>query len=119
MAYQPPEGGYSYSPPNSSMALISLISGILGLSFIPVIGSIVAVITGPMAKKEIQASNGALSGDGLATAGIILGWIGIGLAVLSLCGVGLIVLVPLCIGLFAATTDSLNLILPALLTALL
>jgi hypothetical protein len=88
------------------------------LTFIPFIGSIVAVITGPMARKEIQASNGALSGDGLATAGIILGWIGIGLGVLSGCGIGLFFLVPACIAILAATTEGLNLVLPGLLSIL-
>jgi hypothetical protein len=100
------------------MALISLISGILGLTLIPFIGSVVAVITGPMAKKEIQASNGSLSGDGLATAGIILGWIGIALGVLTACGVGLVFLVPFCALMFGITTDSLNSILPGLLAFL-
>ncbi len=78
--YQP-----SYSPPTSSMATVSLIAGILGLTIFPFIGSIVAVITASMAKKEIQASRGALGGEGLAKAGGILGWIGVILGVLGIC----------------------------------
>ena len=73
------------SPPNSSMAVVSLVAGILGLTFFPIIGAIVAVITGPMAKKEIRESEGTLGGEGMATAGIILGWIGIGIMVFGLC----------------------------------
>jgi hypothetical protein len=112
MTYQTSPGGYpNAAPPNSSMALISLIAGILGLTFIPIIGSIVAVITGPMARKEIRESAGGLSGDGLATAGIILGWIGIGLTILGICGVGLVFLVPACIAIFAASSNQLNLLL--------
>ncbi len=62
-----------------------LIAGILGLTFLPTIGSIAAIVTGYMAKKEIRESGGAFSGDGLATAGLILGWIGVGLLLIGLC----------------------------------
>ncbi|MGB9640965.1 MAG: DUF4190 domain-containing protein [Anaerolineales bacterium] len=86
---QPP-----YSPPNSSMAIVSLIAGICGLTIFPFIGSIVAVITGSMAKKEILNSRGALGGDGLAKAGIILGWIGIGLGVLGFCIAAVAIIIP-------------------------
>ncbi len=115
MSYQTSQGGYNPAPPNSSTALIALIAGILGLTFIPVIGSIVAVITGPMAKKEIRESAGALSGDGLATAGIVLGWIGIALTILGICGFGLVFAIPVCIAFFANTSSNLDLLLPSLL----
>ena len=36
----------------STMAIISLVAGILGLSLLPLVGSIIAVITGPIAKRE-------------------------------------------------------------------
>ncbi len=72
--------GYSPTPaPNSNMALVSLISGILGLTFVPILGSIVALITGFMARKEISDSGGMLGGSGMATAGLVLGFIGVGL----------------------------------------
>ncbi|MEN6393959.1 MAG: DUF4190 domain-containing protein [Anaerolineaceae bacterium] len=79
----------------STMAIVSLVAGILGLTFFPFIGSIVAVITGPMAKKEIQQSGGTLDGEGLATAGIVTGWIGIGLGVISCLVTFFAILVPL------------------------
>lgn len=81
--------------PNNSTALISLIAGILGLTILPVVGSIVALVTGNTAKKEIQQSAGTQGGEGLAQAGIILGWIGIGLAVLGICVTGAILLIPI------------------------
>ncbi len=84
----------TYSPPSSSMAVVSLVAGILGLSLFPFIGSIVAVITGNMAKNEIRDSRGALGGEGLAKAGVILGWIGIILGVLGICGVIIAILIP-------------------------
>jgi hypothetical protein len=69
----------------NTMALISLIAGILGLTMFPFLGSIAAVITGNMGRKEIAASNGAETGDGLAMAGVVMGWIGVGLGVLGIC----------------------------------
>jgi hypothetical protein len=76
-----------YEPvlPQSTMAIVSLIAGIAGFSFLPVIGSIVAIITGYAARKETRAIPPTASGDGMATAGIIMGWIQVGLAVIGLC----------------------------------
>jgi hypothetical protein len=88
--------GTPYSPPNSTMAIISLVAGVLGLTFIPFLGSIAAVILGSMAKKEIRESNGALGGDGLATVGLVLGWIGIAMGVIGLCIFGSLMAIPLC-----------------------
>lgn len=81
--------------PTNSMALISLIAGILGLTLFPFLGSIAAIITGNIGKKEIAASAGAQGGAGMAQAGVILGWIGVGLGVLGLCAVCLAFVVPL------------------------
>lgn len=66
----------------STLAIVSLITGILGWTFFPLISSIVAVITGHLAKKEIRDSGGAVGGDGMALAGLILGYTMIGMAVL-------------------------------------
>ncbi len=102
---QPP-----YSPPNSSMAIVSLIAGICGLTIFPFIGSIVAVITGAMAKKEILNSRGALSGEGLAKAGIILGWIGIGLGVLGFCIVAVAIIIPFILMAFGLVSNGSSLL---------
>jgi hypothetical protein len=114
MSYDPQPGGTPYALPNSTLALVSLITGILGLTFVPLIGSIVAVITGPMAQKEINESHGTLGGEGLAKAGIILGWIGIGLGIIGTCIGGFFFAIPLCMGLFAFSREGMNLILPTL-----
>ncbi len=80
-AYGDGYGGYPPVPsrPNNTMAMVSLIAGICGLSVIPLIGSVVAVITGMMAKKEIARTGE--DGSSMATGGLILGWIGVGLIV--------------------------------------
>jgi hypothetical protein len=113
-----PGGSYYTEPKNSSMALISLISGILGLTLLPFVGSIVAVITASMAKKEIRESGGTLSGDGMATAGQVLGWIGIALTVLGLCIGGLVVLVPLCLVMLGLSVEGTSLLLLSMVTLL-
>lgn len=72
-------------PQTNTLALVSLISGIASWIFLPFLGSIVAVITGHMAKREISNSLGNQTGDGFATAGLILGYLNLGLGLLVLC----------------------------------
>jgi hypothetical protein len=76
----------------STMAMVSLISGILGWTILFGIASVVAVITGHMAKTEIRRSGGMLSGDGLATAGLILGYVNLAAIVVGIC---LLIVLPL------------------------
>jgi hypothetical protein len=100
--------------PNSSMAMISLIAGILGLTFLPLIGSIVALVSGSSAKREILESGGTLGGEGLAQVGIILGWIGIGLSVLGVCA-GVIFVIPFCLLAFGLGSGEWGALLPLVL----
>ncbi len=64
------------TPPRqtSSLAIVSLVSGLLGWTLVPLIGSIVAIITGHMARSEIRRAPDRIEGDGLALAGLILGY---------------------------------------------
>ena len=59
----------------NGMAVASLI---LGIVWIWGVGSIVALVLGYSAKAQIDRSGGTESGRGMAVAGIVLGWIGIG-----------------------------------------
>lgn len=70
---------------DSTLAIVSLISGIVTWFVIPVLGAIVAIITGHMAKSEIKKSAGMLKGNGMATAGLILGYVQLGFLVLTIC----------------------------------
>ena len=67
----------------SSLAIVSLVSGILSWVALPLLGSIVAIITGHMARGEIRRSGGTLDGDGLAVGGLILGYLQIALAIIG------------------------------------
>jgi hypothetical protein len=71
--------------PTSTMAIVSVIAGVLGFSAMPVIGGIVALVAGYAARKETRSTPPTASGDGLATAGIIMGWIQAALAVIGIC----------------------------------
>lgn len=64
-------------------AVASLILGILGLLACPLILSIPAIILGNQAQTKIR-NDPSLEGDGMARAGIILGWVGVGLAGLGI-----------------------------------
>lgn len=68
----------------SSLAIISLVSGLLGWTLAPWLGSIVAVITGHMARSEIRRDPEGVEGDGFAIAGLVLGWLMIVLTVLTI-----------------------------------
>ena len=71
--------------PTSTLAIVSLIAGILGFMGLPIIASIVAILTGYAARKETRSAPPKAMGDGMATAGIIMGLIQIGLAVIAIC----------------------------------
>jgi hypothetical protein len=77
--YAAPGDPYSYgptsSPSTSTLALVSLVAGILTWFAVPVLGAIAAVITGHMARREIRDSQGHVGGDALAVVGLILGYL--------------------------------------------
>ena len=66
--------------PTNTLALVSLISGIISWFLVPVIGGVVAVVTGHMAKREIRRTGE--QGDMLATIGLILGYLHLAVVVL-------------------------------------
>ena len=65
----------------SLWAIASLVCGVVGL--ITGVVAIPAVVFGHIAKREI-ARNSALSGSGMATAGLVLGYIGIAIMLIGL-----------------------------------
>jgi DNA-directed RNA polymerase subunit RPC12/RpoP len=65
-----------------SNAIASLILGILGIIACPVILSIPAIILGNQAQQKIK-QDPSLEGEGLARAGVVLGWVGVGLGALG------------------------------------
>jgi Domain of unknown function (DUF4190) len=67
---------------DSGLAIASLICGIGTYFIIPFFGALAAIILGHIAVNEINNSNGLLKGKGMATAGLVLGYVQIGLILL-------------------------------------
>ena len=62
------------------LAIISLVASLSGFILFPVIGPIAGVITGHISLAQLKTSGE--QGRGLALAGVIIGWVSIGFAVL-------------------------------------
>ncbi|MBN1438101.1 MAG: DUF4190 domain-containing protein [Anaerolineales bacterium] len=81
--------GRSYLPPEeplekeSSLAWTSLVFGILSWVAAPVFFAVPAVLLGHMARTRIARSAGRLRGDGLAVAGLLLGYANLVLAAVA------------------------------------
>jgi len=65
-------------PKTNGLAIAAMILGILCLYGV---GSILALVFGYQARTQIDSSGGMQTGRGMATAGIVLGWVGIGLMI--------------------------------------
>jgi Domain of unknown function (DUF4190) len=82
---QAPHPGYYYGPPQAqkqSTNGFAIASMVLGIVWIYWIGSILALVFGYMARKQIDESNGREGGRTMAVAGIVLGWVGVGILAL-------------------------------------
>jgi hypothetical protein len=66
--------------PTNALAIVSLACGAAGMLVVPVVGSIVAVVTGHMARSQVRRTGEA--GAGMALAGLILGYAGLAIAAL-------------------------------------
>ena len=66
----------------AGLAVASLVLGILGFMMLGPLGAIPAVICGHIAKSKINANPETLTGEGMALAGLIMGYIQIGSLVL-------------------------------------
>jgi hypothetical protein len=85
----PPRAAPAFAKQTSGLAIASLVSGIVGWTIVPFLGSILAIILGYMARNEIRQRPGELEGEGFATAGLVLGWLAVGLTVIGVCLFGL------------------------------
>jgi type IV pilus assembly protein PilA len=67
-----PPSPYVGSAETSGKAMASMVTGIFGLLLFPI--GIAAIVLGHMSRSEIRKSNGRLKGDGMATAGLVMGY---------------------------------------------
>lgn len=75
----PYAGGYQAPASTNTLAIVSLVLGILGLTFIPLLASVCAVVCGHIARGQIKRTGEG--GSGFATAGLIIGYVSIALFV--------------------------------------
>lgn len=68
-------------PKTSGLAIWSLVLGILSLACFSILAAIPGVICGHKALSKIKHSGGALTGQGLAIAGLVTGYLGVAWAI--------------------------------------
>jgi len=71
----PMAGGVQVVQKTDDMAILSLILGVLSMVIFSIFTGIPAVILGHKARGRIKRSMGALTGDGIALAGLIMGYL--------------------------------------------
>lgn len=95
-AYGPPPG-YGQQPSGfpgpgyqgqstDSKAIIALVCAIGSFVVFPVVPAIVALVLAPQARRDIAASGGRLTGEGLVTAAKVIAWINLVLCLLAVLG---------------------------------
>ena len=70
------------TPPSRSTNGFAVASLVLGILWLWWVGSILALVFGYIGKGQIDRSPATESGRGLAVAGIVLGWVGVGILAL-------------------------------------
>jgi hypothetical protein len=79
--YQPPGNlAVPGRPPSNGLAGVSLAFGI-GQIFLPFFGAIIAIVCGHVARSQIRSTG--QQGDGMAVAGLILGYLGVLIPILG------------------------------------
>jgi hypothetical protein len=69
---------------NDSRAITALVLGVLSMTCMGLFAGIPAIVIGAMSRKEIDRSQGALTGRGIAAGGIVTGLFGTGLSLVVL-----------------------------------
>ncbi len=76
----PPQ--YAAARPTNTLAMVSLVAGIASFVIVPILGALVAIITGHMARGQIRRTGE--DGSAAALAGLILGYIHLALVAIAL-----------------------------------
>ena len=80
----PAWGPPTTTPQTNGMAIASLICGIASIAMcLGPFASVPALITGYKAREEIDRGGGVQQGRGMAVAGIVLGWVGVGVTAVA------------------------------------
>jgi len=90
----PPPYPYGAAPPSyrpllpaparsDGRAIAALVLGVLSMTCLGFLAGIPAIVIGAMSRKEIDRSQGVLSGRGIAAAGIVTGLFGTGISMIA------------------------------------
>jgi hypothetical protein len=82
--YGAPQPPYAPPPKSDSRAIAALVLGVLSMMCLGFLAGIPAIVLGAMSRKEIDRSQGALSGRGIAAGGIVTGLFGTGISLIVL-----------------------------------
>jgi uncharacterized membrane protein len=94
MSYQP-----AASRTTNTLAVISLVFGIASWTVLPLVGAVLAIVCGHLARKEIRSAPlNSVEGDSMAVIGMVLGYLQFALLVLAV--LAAFVLTALGVGLF-------------------
>lgn len=80
-AYGSPYGAGGPAKTNT-LAIVSLVSSLIGIFIIPLLGSLAGIITGHISLGQVKKTGE--QGRGLALAGTIIGYVGLGFIVIGL-----------------------------------
>ncbi len=80
-----PPGAYPPQRRTNSLAIVSFVFSLAQFVVCFFIGGIVAIVTGHIARGQIKRNNEG--GSGFATAGLVIGYIGVGLGLLAGAGI--------------------------------
>ena len=102
-----PSGPQGYPPPpfvprQNGLAVASLVLGIISLACSQCITAVPGVVLGHIALRQIRASRGAETGEGMAIGGLVCGYISIGVTLL----IGMVYVLILLFGLGAAAVSA-------------
>lgn len=88
----------SYPPRQSGLAIAVMVLGIVGLVLlcgygIGIIPAVIALAMAPSARREVHSSGGRVVGEGFIKAGVVCGWVTVGVFLAAVVIIGIVALV--------------------------
>ena len=80
---------YAVARPTNSLAVVSLVASIAGWVMLPIVGPVVGVVCGHMARRQIRETGE--DGDGLAMGGLVLGYASLAMTCVGFAIVGALI----------------------------
>ncbi len=94
MTQAPPPGPHQQRPPAPAAAVWSLVLGLLSVLCLGAFSGIPAIYLGYRVRALIRSNPAGASGDGMAVAGIVLGYVGTGVMVLAFVFFAAVLVIP-------------------------